>query len=271
MTALIIVLSVVLLFLLAFILSVKGKKNPDTKYFKDFKYAHRGLHNAPDIPENSMTAFSKAIDKGYGIELDVHILKDGSLAVFHDASLKRMVGNDILVETLTSKDLRKYTLLDTSENIPMFSEVLELVSGRVPLLIELKPPKKVNALCEAVVKQLKGYNGKYAIQSFDPRCVRWFKKHSPETVRGQISENFLRDKKIKAPWILKLFTGALSFNFLTGANFVSYKFEDRNCLAPKIARSVWGIDNFVWTIRNPENAKTAIDENRTVIFEKFEA
>lgn len=271
MTAFIIALGVVLLLFIGFVLAVKGEKNASTQYFKQFKFAHRGLHKDPDVPENSLTAYSRALDKGYGIEIDVHILADGTLAVFHDANLKRMVGEDVLIESLTYKQLRNYRLKGTDESIPTFNEVLELIDGRVPLLIELKPPKNVSELCEAVLKRLESYNGKYAIQSFDPRCIRWFKKNSPKTVRGQIAENFLRDKKIKAPWLLKLFTGSLLFNFLTKPNFISYRFEDRNCIAPKIAKGLWGIDSFVWTIRNSENAKTALDENRTIIFEKFEA
>ncbi len=271
MTAFIIVLSIILLLFVAFILAVNGKKDPRLKEFKCFKYAHRGLHNDTQIPENCMTAFSKALDKGYGIEFDVHILADGSLAVFHDASLKRMVGEDVLIDTLTQNQLRNYRLKGTTESIPTFSEVLELVDGRVPLLIELKPPKEVARLCQTVLEQLKDYNGKYVIQSFDPRCIRWFKENSPETIRGQIAQNFLKDKKSKAPVVLKIILSSLLFNFLTKPNFVSYKFEDRNCLAVKIVQKLWGIDSFTWTIRSPENAKIAESENQTVIFEKFEA
>lgn len=271
MTVFFIILSIILLLALAFVLSLKGQKSKDTEYFKNFKYAHRGLYNNADIPENSMTAFSRALDNGYGIELDVHLLKDGTLAVFHDANLLRMTGQDVVIETLSKNELKKYRLKGTTEFIPLLCDVLALTDGRVPLLIELKSNKNVDKLCSAVNDILKNYGGKYTVQSFDPRCLRWFKKNSPKMLRGQIAENFLKDKKIKAPWILKLITSLMIFNFLTKPNYVSYNFEHRNFIAPKIATDFWGVDSFVWTVRNKEDAKIAGNEHRTIIFENFNA
>lgn len=271
MTVFLIILGIILFLCLAFLLAVKGQKSKDMEYFNRFKYAHRGLYNNKDIPENSMLAFSKALDSGYGIELDVHLLKDGTLAVFHDANLLRMTGEDIIIETLNKDKLKRYRLKGTSEFIPMFCDVLALIDGKAPVLIELKSNKNVDRLCSAVNEMLKNYKGKYTVQSFDPRCLRWFKKNSPKMVRGQIAENFLKDKKIKAPWILKLITSLMIFNFLTKPNYVSYNFEHRNFIAPKIATDFWGVDSFVWTVRNKEDAKTAGNEHRTIIFENFNA
>ena len=271
MTAILMILSIILLLFLAFLLAVKGQKSKEMTYFNSFKYSHRGLYNNKDIPENSMLAFSKAVESGYGIELDVHLLKDGTLVVFHDATLLRMAGEDTVIETLAKSELKKYRLIGTTEFIPHFSEVLQMVDGKVPLLIELKSNKNVDKLCSAVNSILNNYNGKYTVQSFDPRCLRWFKKHSPQKVRGQIAQNSLKDKKIKYPVILKLVTTLLLFNFLTKPNYVSYRFEDRKILSFKISKKLWGIDGFVWTIRNKEDKTKAEKENLSIIFENFNA
>ncbi len=271
MTVFLIILCVVLLLCVAFILAVKGQKSKEMEYFKKFKYAHRGLYNNIDIPENSMSAFSKALDNGYGIELDVHLLKDGTLAVFHDATLLRMAGEDTVIETLGSSELKNYRLIGTTEFIPLFNDVLALVDQKVPLLIELKSNKNVDKLCSAVNDILNDYGGKYTVQSFDPRCLRWFKKHSPDKIRGQIAQNSLKDKNIKFPVILKLITTLLLFNFLTKPNYVSYRFEDRKILSFKLSKKFWRIDGFVWTVRNKEDATKAEKENLSIIFENFSA
>lgn len=271
MTAIYIILSIILILVLAFVFAIKGQKIKDMEYFKKFKYAHRGLYNNIDIPENSISAFSKAVDGGYGIELDVHLLKDGKLAVFHDASLKRMTGEEVIIETLTSNELKNYRLIGTTEFIPLFSDVLVLVDGRVPLLIEVKSNKNVDKLCGAVNDILNNYGGKYTVQSFDPRCLRWFKKHSRDKIRGQITQNSIKDKNIKFPFVLKLVTSLLLFNFLTKPNYVSYRFEDRKILSFKISKKLWGIDGFVWTIRNEEDKTKAEKENLSIIFENFKA
>lgn len=270
MSAFIIILSVVLVLFAAFILSVRGERDPRVKYFTDFKYTHRGFYDNPKTPENSMKAFSKALDKGYGIELDVRILKDGTLVVFHDANLNRMTGADVKIETLTKQELKNYTLLGTTEQVPEFKTVLELIDSKVPLLIELKPPKDVDRLCRAVTKQLASYKGKYAVCSFDPRCVKWFKENSPNTLRGQISQNYFKQEKTLGNKLLMCLLGLLIFNFITKPNFISYRFEHRNDLAPAVAQRLWKLDSFVWTAKSKEEALKAEKEGKTVIFENFE-
>ena len=115
-----------------------------------FRYAHRGYHDKPRIPENSMAAFRRAIENGFGAELDVHLMRDGHLAVIHDASLKRTAGADVLVEDLTAEELKTYRLEGTDERIPLLEEVLELFQDRTPLIIELKAERGNHAaLAEA--------------------------------------------------------------------------------------------------------------------------
>ena len=158
-----------------------------------FRYAHRGYHDKPRVPENSMAAFRRAIENGFGAELDVHLMKDGRLAVIHDASLKRTAGADVLVEDLTAEELKTYRLEGTDEQIPLLEEVLELFQDRTPLIIELKAERGNHAaLAEATCRMLDRYRVHYCIESFDPRCLIWLKKNRPEIVRGQLSEQFLR-------------------------------------------------------------------------------
>ena len=114
-------------------------RKEQTKRFAHQLFAHRGLFNPKlGIPENSMPAFSRAIEKGYGIELDVQVTKDNRIVVFHDYSLGRMCGIDIPLETKTYAELQELCLQNTRETIPLLSDVLKLVNGQVPLLVEIK-------------------------------------------------------------------------------------------------------------------------------------
>ena len=133
-----IILIVLLALDLLFTLALRCRKgHRKWEVLKKYRYAHRGYHDKPRIPENSMAAFRRAIENGYGAELDVHLMKDGRLAVIHDASLKRTAGADVLVEDLTAEELKQYRLEGTDEQIPLLEEVLELFQDRTPLIIEL--------------------------------------------------------------------------------------------------------------------------------------
>ena len=177
-----------------FVLSLIGKRHSVPAELKNAQYAHRGLHDKPTVPENSLAAFERAVLSGYGIELDIHLMSDGKLAVIHDSSLKRTAGADVNIEDLTANELVKYYLEGTAEQIPTLKQVLSLVDGKVPLLIELKAQNNVKKLCAAATKELERYNGLWCMESFDPRCVLWFKKNRPDIIRGQLSQNFLKDK-----------------------------------------------------------------------------
>lgn len=153
-----------------------------------WRYAHRGLHSKPEIPENSMTAFRRAVTEGFGIELDVHLTKDGKLAVIHDSSLRRTCGIDINIEDITLKEAQIYFLEKSNEVIPDLSEVLGAVEGRVPLIIEIKTAGKNHAeLIDAVMKLLSEYEGLYCLESFNPVAVGYLKKSFPDVVRGQLA------------------------------------------------------------------------------------
>ena len=133
--------------------------------------AHRGLFNNKDIPENSMKAFEAAMQKGFAIELDVQMTKDGYLVVFHDKSLKRVCGLKDEITMLTLNEVKQARLCGTDSMIPTFEDVLMLVDGRVPLLIEVKEDDNYEELMPKLIALLERYEGEYMIESFDPRIV----------------------------------------------------------------------------------------------------
>lgn len=253
-----------------YMLAVMGRrKHPGLKALQGWSYAHRGLHNE-SRPENSMAAFQAALEHGYGIELDVHLLADGNLAVIHDASLKRTAGADVLIEDLTTEDLKQYFLEGTFQTIPTFREVLQLFDGKAPMILELKAERGNHAaLTDTAVAQLSDYKGAYCIESFDPRCILHLKKHYPDIIRGQLTENFLAGKG-KLPWAIKFLLTHQLGNFLLQPDFVAYKFTDRKNLGNFLVRKVWGVQGVTWTIKNLRDHETAQKEGWLPIFEGFE-
>lgn len=147
---------------------------------------HRGLHDNKQVPENSMLAFSKAVEKGYGIEFDAYLTKDGKVIIHHDLSLKRSCGMNVKAPNIDSNHLENYKLMNTEQTIPLLSDLLKLVDGKVFLVIELKATMRVKKTCEAVWNLLKDYKGAYCVESFQNSIVRWWKKHHPEVIRGQL-------------------------------------------------------------------------------------
>lgn len=261
---------IILLFLsMCYLGSVGGRQgHPGLKDLRGWSYAHRGLHGA-GVPENSMAAFRAALEHGYGIEFDLHLLKDGNVAVIHDASLKRTTGADGYIEDLTTEDLEHYHLEGTAETIPTFRQLLDLFDGKAPLIVELKPERGNHAaLAETVCRMLEDYKGVYCIESFDPRCIRWLKKNRPRIIRGQLSENFFRsDTTLSAP-VKFILTHSLS-HFFTMPDFTAYKFADRKNLSTWICRKLYGVQGVSWTLRTKEDYDTAVREGWLPIFENF--
>ena len=264
------ILIAVILLLVLYCLSVNGRRGqPGFEKFHDFLYAHRGLHG-DGVPENSMLAFRKAKESGFGIELDIHLLKDGDLAVIHDAALKRTTGRDGFVEDLTGEELKDYYLEGTQETIPLFSQVLELYNGEAPLIVELKCERNNHAkLCETVCAMLDGYNGLYCLESFDPRCVSWLRKNRPDLIRGQLTENYFKTANCKLPWILKVILSWQMMNFITMPDFVAYRFRDRAHPSNWFARKLWKLHGVSWTLKTPKELQDALAGNCLAIFEGF--
>lgn len=260
---------VILVLALLYVLCLRCRTgHPGLKALRGWHYAHRGLHNEVR-PENSMAAFRAALDSGYGIELDVHLLADGNLAVMHDSSLLRTAGADVLIEDLTTEQLSDYHLGGTDEPVPLFRQVLGLFDGKAPLIVELKTAtNNHDALCEAACRMLDDYRGPFCVESFDPRCVLWLKKHRPDIIRGQLAENFLQSKS-PVPWILKFVMTHQLGNFLTLPDFVAYRFADRKNLGNFLVQKLWGVQPVTWTVKTQKDLAAAAEEGYLVIFEGF--
>ena len=253
-----------------YLLALKGRKDhPGVEKLRGWNYAHRGLHSE-GIPENSLAAFRAAVDRGYGAEFDVHLLKDGGLAVIHDSKLLRTTGREGKVEDLTTAELKECFLEGTDQTIPTFREVLDTFAGRTPIIIELKPEGGNHAkLCEAACAAMAGYEGIWCMESFDPRVLIWLKKNRPDIIRGQLAENSLKYPQNKMPLPLK---AVLSFhleNFLGKPDFVAYDFPTRKNLSNTLCRRLWGLEAVSWTIRSPEDHETALKEGWIPIFENY--
>ena len=251
------------------VLATIGRTNhPKLNSLKGWAYAHRGLHGN-GLPENSMAAFRAALEGGYGIELDIHLTKDGDLAVIHDTSLKRTAGADVKITDLTVDELKQYRLEGTGEQIPLFHEVLDLYAGKAPLIIELKADDNAEALVDTAVKAMAGYSGPWCMESFDPRVVYALKKNHPGVIRGQLSYNYFAEKNNLHP-VLKFLLANNLLNFLTQPDFVAYNFYHRKDLPTNLLwQKVWKVQGVSWTIRSQADFDTAVTEGWLPIFENF--
>ena len=260
---------ILLLLAALYLFAVGGRTgHPGLENLQGWNYAHRGLHGE-GRPENSMAAFRAALEGGYGIEFDIHLLKDGNLAVIHDSRLKRTTGADGRIEDLTTEDLKNYRLEGTEETIPTFRQLLELYDGKAPLIVELKPVDGNHAaLTEAACTMLESYRGVYCMESFDPRCVYWLKKNRPEIIRGQLSENFVKSDP-KMPLALRICLTLILGNLLTRPDFLAYKFADRKNLSAFLCRKILGVQGVSWTLKTKEDFDTAVKEGWIPIFENF--
>ena len=255
------VLLILLLYLFLFVRPHKAKKeNP----LLLCDYAHRGLHNR-DIPENSLAAFEKAVQSGFGIELDVHLSSDGEVMVFHDASLARMTGCDKKLNEMTADELKTLSLGKSDEKIPLFSEVLALVNGQVPLLIELKGETFDTSLCAKVALLLDAYKGPFCIESFNPLLIKEMRRIMPNAYYGQLYTNVCRDKKKCS--ILNMLLTIMAFNFLARPNFIAYNKVDRKTLPVRLTTAFYRAPKFVWTVKTAKELEEAKKNGEHSIFE----
>lgn len=228
--------------------------------------AHRGLHDTEnDVPENSMKAFERACKKEIAIELDVRLTKDGKVVVFHDKTLKRMCGVDAAVSDFTYAQLSAFRLMDTDEKIPLLSEVLKLIRGNVPILVEIKDHVGFFDLEKRVYHLLKNYRGNCAIMSFNPISLLWYRLFAPEVLRGQLISKFKKQKK----YIQRVIC----------ANPIIWKLISKPCFIACDLRSVsletvfQAVDNnadfITWTADSIELVESAGKFSKSVIFERL--
>lgn len=239
------------------------------KPFEDVLIAHRGLFdNASEAPENSMAAFRKAVDAGFGIELDVQMTSDGKLVVFHDMTLKRMTGMEGGVTEHTYEELLQYPLGQSEERIPLFSQVLEMVDGRVPLVVEIKVGLRYKRTTAAVERALRPYQGLYCMECFHPLALAWYRKHVPSVLRGQLSEDY-RYEEVWLPRPVRFILTNMLLNFLARPDFISYNHRDQGKHSFRICRKLLKGKTAAWTIRNQGELEAARGMFDVFIFDSF--
>lgn len=235
---------------------VEPAEDDRTAWLKGKIIAHRGLHdNNVNIPENSISAFAAATEKGYIIELDVSLTKDKKLVVFHDKKLKRLFELDRYLKDISYGELSRLRLPNSNETVPLFGEVLNFVGGKVPLLIEIKNEGKVGEMESMVYDQLKNYKGKYAIQSFNPYTLKWFRMNAPEVLRGQLSGSFIiSDYEVeyagttRLPGHKRFLLKNMLFNFESRPNFIAYEVNNTSDKRIKSLKKL-GVPVLGWTIK----------------------
>lgn len=267
MTVLMLLLIGLFLGFYLFLLWPRLSKRKQMNKYKGVGFAHRGYHNIHlGIPENSLQAFSRAITKDYGIELDLHLTCDQQLIVFHDDSLERVCGVDTPPESLTYAQIQDLRLLGTNEQIPLFADVLALVDGQVPLLVELKAGDLDIRLCAATYEILKNYTGDYLIQSFNPLVLRWFKKNAPQILRGQLSTKMSASKVILHESYKFALTRLLT-NVVARPDFISYNLRYTKRFTTFILHRLFHVPYAVWTLRDKTSYKQGRAKFEMVIFE----
>ena len=244
-------------------------KKPGADHLMGWKYAHRGLHDGNrKVAENSLEAFRLAVEHGYGMELDVQLTKDNQLVVFHDKSLKRVCGVNVDLYTQTYDELRQY-FLPGGQQIPLFSEVLELVDGKTPLIVEIKYHDRLIETCKAAHEQLKAYKGSYCVESFHPLAVRYFRKNAPHIIRGQLASGGKNEDK---------HTSSLNFfcmkhllvNVLGRPHFVAYSVPEDKSPSVTLMKRLFKPYLAAWTIRSQDVMDYAKKEGYQLpIFELF--
>ncbi|MBR0081706.1 MAG: glycerophosphodiester phosphodiesterase [Clostridia bacterium] len=217
----VVLLAVLYLFLIVGEQPTKKQAAP----FRNLNCAHRGLFEADQsVPENTLRAFERAVEHGYGVELDVQLSRDGEVVVFHDDTVDRETEYTGRVDSFTLAELQSMSLFGTHGDklgIPLFTDVMEVLDGKSPTIVELKSTENYPELCEKTLAILRGCKGPYCVESFDPRIVRWFREFAPDLMRGQLSEQYSGWRKTVNPFA----AFALSHfwtNVVTRPHFLAY-------------------------------------------------
>lgn len=252
----------------AYLLAIMPERKHRAERMKGIFYAHRGLHDLEaGVPENSMAAFAAAVEKGYGIELDVQLTRDQIPVVFHDFTLKRVCSAEGCVKDYTFEELQQFSIEGTNQRIPEFADVLQLVNGAVPLLIELKCPDLGCEICRLTDQELQGYRGSYTIESFSPMALLWYRRHRPEVPRGQLAMNYQRQEGHYGPE--RMASRHLLYNFFSKPDFIAYDIRDRKALSKTICRSIFDCPCAAWTVRSAAQLEQVRPYYDCFIFEGF--
>lgn len=256
----------VLFALWLFLIAPKARKKAVQPFL--CSYAHRGLWNA-ERPENSLAAFRAAAEADFAIELDVQLSGDGEVMVFHDYTLDRVCGRTGKIAELTAAELSQIPLNGVeNECIPTLAQVLEVVDGRVPLLIELKGENGNTDLVPKVLAALKDYKGKWCMESFNPLLLRAVRRQAPDVVIGLLSTNLIKEKR-KGNKLLNFALSALLLTFLCRPAFHAYDGHYPNRLALRVGLGWFGAAAFVYTIKNQADYDRFLAKRSYPIFDGF--
>lgn len=224
----------VLAALVLYMVAPGGRRTELREPFLRSNCAHRGLFaKDQSIPENSLPAFAAAVKGDYGIELDVQFTSDRKLIVFHDDTLDRMTDCKGWVRDHDWQTVGALSLAGTKYTPPLFSQVLETVGGRVPLIVEIKSRQEYDGaylddLCRATLKTLEGYTGPYCIESFDPRVVQRIRLMTPGVLRGQLVDSYLSNREEGAHPLHAFLISHCFGNFLGRPDFIAWCPEKEN-------------------------------------------
>ncbi len=227
--------------------------------------AHRGFFDNKAVPENSAAAFELAISRGHPIEFDIRQSRDRKLAVFHDIFLSRMTGQRWPIAACTWSEIKDLRLIGTEQSIPRLETALELINGRVPVLIEIKNESFSNRMEANVAEVLDGYSGPFAVQSFNPLSVRWFKRHRPEYCCGQLAGGLNSGMAIGrvTNYLLK----NIYLNFVPSPHFIAYYALAGDISFFKSIKRLTNAPLILWTVDTQEKLALCRALNVNYIFE----
>jgi glycerophosphoryl diester phosphodiesterase len=235
--------------------------------------AHRGLHKeAAGIIENTPTAFEKAAEAGYPIELDVHLSADGEVIVFHDDTLDRLTGMTGPLAAQPASVLTGLRIRGSGDTIPTLSAVMDQIGGRVPLLIELKSfgSTTIGPMESAIAALLENYRGEAAVQSFNPYSMGWFARNADAIPRGQLSGAYSgRGDDARLPAYQRFALRHLMLNYISRPHFIAYEAGALPARAPARARKR-GLPLIAWTVRDEHEANRLAPHADNIIFENFQ-
>ena len=240
-------------------------------HMEGWHYAHRGYHDGNvAVPENSLPSFQAAIDAGYGIELDIQLSSDKVPMVFHDADLMRICGVEGKIWDYTCAQLQEMKLFDTEETIPTLAEALALIDGQVPILVEYKMDKVDTDVCAYSHELLKDYAGDYAIQSFHPFALFWYRQNAKDIPRGILAKNFIRDNEEKGEEsdIIDFLTTNLMLNVVGYPDFIAFDYQDADYFSLKPCR-IMGAQTSTWTLKDPAHYEQVRGQFDLYTFEGF--
>lgn len=276
MDAAVIVIGCVVFLIVGYLFLVMPRMaaKPDMEPFKNWVYAHRGLHdNETNAPENSLQAFRRALNAGFGIEMDVQLTKDKIPVIFHDFILNRVCGVEGKVCDYTYEELQQFSLCGSEEKMPKLEDVLNMIQGKVPLIIELKIERKDISLCLIADTLLSDYKGLYCIESFNPLGLNWYRRHRKHIVRGQLSDAFLCTEMGKSSKggerILYYALQNLLANFLSRPDFISYNCKFADNLSLRLCRRLFRAKAVAWTVKSRDELEMSRQYFDIFIFDSF--